>query len=133
MRGDLRYATRTLAKTPGFTAVAILALALGIGASTTIFSAINALLLKPWPYIQDQERILYYSQYFAKHADQDAGVAFPDYLDFKREATSFEGIAAAEDATFILSGKEKPDRYLGSFISADTFSFLGVQPLMGRL
>src|SRR4051795_2067212 len=133
MLRDLRYACRMLVKTPGFTAIAILAVALGIGASTTIFSAINALLLRPMPYIEDQDRLLAVSEFFAKNPDQNAGVAFPDYLDLKRNATTLEGLGAIQEATFIITGGDKPERYLGGEISADTFSFLGVQPILGRL
>ncbi|HMJ62667.1 MAG TPA: ABC transporter permease [Bryobacteraceae bacterium] len=133
MLSQLRFAARMLVKTPAFTIVAVLALALGIGASTTIYSAVNALLVKPLPYMKEQDRILYYSEYFAKNANEDVGISFPDYLEFKHQATTVEGVAAIEEATFILSGSEKPERYLGAFISADAFSFLGVQPLMGRL
>ena len=132
MLRDLRYAARMLIKTPGFTIIAILALALGIGASTTMFSAVNALLLRPMPLIQDQERLVYISEYFSKSPDHDAGVAFPDFLDWKKEVTTLEGLGAITEATFILSGGEKPDRYLGGQISAETFSFLGVQPILGR-
>ena len=133
MLRQLRIAVRALVKTPAFTTIAVLALALGIGGSTTVFSAVNALLVKPWPYIKNQERVLYFSQYFTKHADQDASLSYPDYLDFKQQATSFEGLAASEDVTFILAGSERPERYLGSFISAEAFSFLGVEPFIGRL
>lgn len=133
MWNDIRFGARMLAKTPGFTTVAVLALALGIGASTTMFSVINALLLKPWPYIQDQDRVLYVNEYFQKANNQhDNGVAYPDYLDFKKQATTLEGLGLTSVATMILSGGEKPDRYLGSFISADAFSFLGVTPILGR-
>ena len=129
---DLRYAVRMLIKTPGFTTIAILAVALGIGGSTTMFSAINALLLRPMPLMQDQDRLLYVNQYFTKSADHDVGVAFSDYLEWKKQATTLDGIAAAEEATFIVSGGDKPERYLGARISADAFTFLGVQPIMGR-
>jgi putative ABC transport system permease protein len=121
-----------LVKTPGFTAIAILAVALGIGASTTMFSSINALLLRPMPLIQDQERLISVSQFFTKSPDQNAGVAFPDYLEWKKNATTLDGIAAVTEATFIISGGDKPERYLGGQISADAFSFLGVQPILGR-
>ena len=122
-----------LVKTPAFTTVAVLALALGIGASTTVFSAVNALLMRPWPHLTDEDRILYFSEYFAKHPDEDSAVAYLDYLDFKQQSKTLEGIGVCEDATFILTGREKPERYLGSFISADAFSFLGVKPALGRL
>ena len=129
---DLRFGARMLAKTPGFTAIAVLALALGIGASTTTFTAVNAVLLRPFPLMQDQERIVYISEYFTKLPEQDAGVSFPDYVEWKKQQTTFEGIGACQEATMIVSGGEQPDRYLGANISADTFAFLGVQPILGR-
>src|SRR2546430_11320688 len=133
MWNDLRFGARMLVKTPAFTIIAGLALALGIGASTTPFSVINALLLKPWPYIQDQSRVLYVSEYFPKvSSDHDAGVSYPDYLDFKQQATTLEGFGTTSSATMILSDGEKPDRYLGAFITADAFSFLGIKPVLGR-
>ena len=122
-----------LVKTPGFTAIAVLAVALGIGASTTMFSAINALLLRPMPYIQDQERLVAVSEFFTKEPGHDNGTAFPDYLDWKKNATTLDGIAAVTEATFIITGGDKPERYLGGQISADAFSFMGVQPILGRL
>ena len=122
-----------LVKTPGFTIISVLAVALGIGASTTMFSAINALLLRPMPLMQDQERLVAVSEFFQKKADENAGTAFPDYLDWKRNVTTLEGIAAIQEATFIVSGGDKPERYLGGQISADAFSFMGVQPILGRL
>lgn len=130
---DLRFALRALLKAPGFTFIAVLAIALGIGGSTTMFSAVNAILLKPLPLIQDQERLLYVSQYFPKTDDDGSGTSFPDYLEFKKQATTLDGFGAAQEATFIISGRDKPERYLGANISADTFAFLGVQPILGRL
>src|SRR3984893_17524366 len=132
MLRDLRYACRMLVKTPGFTSIAILAIALGIGASTTMFSSINALLLRPMPLIQEQERLIAVSEFFTKTPDQNAGTSFPDYLEWKKNATTLDGIAAITEATFIISGGDKPERYLGGQISADAFSFLGVQPILGR-
>lgn len=132
MLRDLRYACRMLVKTPGFAIISILAIALGIGASTTMFSAINALLLRPMPLIQDQERLVFVSEYFIKQPDQNAGNSFPDFLEWRKQATTLEGIGAVQEATFIISGGDKPERYLGGEISADTFSFLGVQPILGR-
>jgi len=112
--------------------IAILAVALGIGASTTMFSSINALLLRPMPLMQDQERLVSVSEFFTKAPDQNAGTSFPDYLEWKKNATTLDGIAAITEATFIITGGDKPERYLGGQISADAFSFLGVQPILGR-
>jgi len=132
MLRDLRYACRMLVKAPGFTTVSVLAIALGIGASTTMFSSINALLLRPMPYIQDQERLVAISQYFTKTPDHNAGTSYPDFLEWKKQVTTLEGVAAIQHATFILSGGDKPERYLGGLITAEAFSFLGVQPILGR-
>src|SRR5438045_5906805 len=132
MLRDLRYASRMLVKPPEFTAIAVLAVALGIGASTTMFSAINALLLRPMPYIQDQDRLVAVSEFFTKDPGHDAGTAFPDYLEWKKNTTTLDGIAAITEATFIITGADKPARYLADQISADTFAFLGVQPILGR-
>src|SRR6187401_2144093 len=125
MLRDLRYACRMLVKTPGFTAIAILAIALGIGVSTTSFSAINALLLRPMPYMQDQDQLVAVSEFFSRNPEHDSGVAFPDYREWKKNATAFAGIAGVTVATFIISGGDKPERYLGGLISADVFAFLG--------
>jgi putative ABC transport system permease protein len=134
MWNDIRFGARMLVKTPAFTFIAVLALALGIGASTTTFSVVNAILIKPWPYIEDQDRLLYVSEYFPKISnDRDNGVAYPDYLDLRQQATSLEGLGATTVATMILSDGETPYRYLGSYITADAFSFLGVKPVAGRV
>src|ERR1700704_1344164 len=130
MLRDLRYACRILVKTPGFTIIAVLALALGIGASTTTFSAINALLLRPLPLMNNQDRILYVSESFTK--TQDVGISFPDYLDFKKQVSTLEGIGICDSTTFIMAGADRPERYLGGHISADAFSLLGVMPILGR-
>src|SRR3981189_551207 len=111
MLRDLRYACRMLVKTPGFTAIAVLAIALGIGGSTTMFSSINALLLRPMPLIQDQERLVAVSEFFTKTPDQDAGTSFPDYLEWKKNATTLDGIAAVTEATLIISGGDKQKRH----------------------
>ena len=133
MLSEIKVALRGLAKSPGFTGIAIVTIALAIGASTTTFSAVNALLLKPWPYIKDQGRVLFVSEYLPKVAKGPNGMAYPDYLDFKRDATkTIEGLGISSPATMILSDGEKPDRYLGAFISADAFTILGVQPVLGR-
>jgi putative ABC transport system permease protein len=132
MLGQLRIVARMLAKTPGFTTVAVLALGLGIGASTTTFTAVNGVLLRPFPLMTDQDRIVYLSEWFSKLPDQDAGVAFPDYLDWKKQATTFESIGACQEATMIISGGEKPERYLGAQIAADALASLGVRPILGR-
>src|SRR3712207_6570030 len=133
MMRDLTYAVRMLLKTPAFAIIAILAVALGIGASTTSFSIVNAVLLRPVPMIQNQERLVWLTQYFAKTADQDNGMSLPDFHELRKQATTLEAAGAWQNATFIISNGDKPERFLGANISATTFSFLGVQPMLGRL
>ena len=106
-----------LVKSPGFTIISVLAVALGIGASTTMFSSINALLLRPMPLIQDQDRLIAVSEFFQKKGEENAGTAFPDYLEWKKNVTTLEGIAAIQEATSIISGGDKPERYLGGHSS----------------
>ena len=130
---DFTYAFRMLVKTPAFSIIAILAVALGIGASTTSFSIVNAVLLRPVPLMQNQERLVFLTQYFEKTADQDNGMSLPDFGELKKEARTLEAVGAWQDATFIINNGEKPERLLGAHISASTFSFLGVQPILGRL
>jgi len=132
MTRDFTYAVRMLVKTPAFAIIAILAIALGIGASTTSFSIVNAVLLRPFPLIQNQERLVFLTQFFTKTAENDNGMSFPDYLEIKKQATTLEGFGAWQNATFIITNGEKPERFLGANLSAETFSFLRVQPILGR-
>src|SRR5437763_14820993 len=93
MWNDIRFGARMLVKTPAFTIITGLALALGIGASTTTFSVVNALLLKPWPYMQDQDRILYVSEYFPKLSTiPDNAVVYRNYRDFKKRRRTLEAL-----------------------------------------
>src|SRR2546423_9360486 len=112
MLRDLRYAVRMLVKTPGFTAIAILAIALGIGVSTTNFSAINALLLRPMPYMQDQDRLLAVSEFCTRNPEHKDGMAFPDYLEWKKNIAMMKRIGSVHIATFIIAGVHNPARYL---------------------
>ncbi len=127
---DAKFAVRTLVKTPAFSIIAILAIALGIGISTTMFSSVNALLVRPMPFIKHQDRLVYVSHFFTKQPEHD-GMAFPDYLEY-RKAKTFDGLGAYQELTVIVSDGEKPVRYFGAQISADAFSSLGVQPILGR-
>lgn len=130
---DLRYAVRTLLKAPAFAATAILTLALGIGVATTIFSAVNALLIKPLPLMAEQGSIVSLEHHLRNVGeDHDLGFDYPSLVDARKELTTIEGIGAFEDTTMIISGTEKPDRYLGAAIQADMFDMLGVKPILGR-
>jgi len=129
LAADFSYSLRSLARRPGFTAIAVATLALGIGANTAIFSAVNAYLLQPQPFPQPEELV----SINETMREQDFPVAIPNYLDVKREARSFQGLAANRWASFNLAGGiERPERIGANQASADVFEVLGVEMLMGR-
>jgi hypothetical protein len=128
---DLRFAVRMLAKDPGFTAVAVLCIALGIGANTTAFSVIQAVLLRPFPYA-DPERIVAVHQINLRKEVDEGGFSYPDFLDLRTQSSSFSQMAAHGGRTLVISGKEEPERVLGAAISASLFPLLGEQPALGR-
>ena len=126
---DLRYGFRTLRHNPGFTAVALFALALGIGANTAIFSVIHGVLLRPLGY-PDANRLV---MIFETNADfNQASVAYPNYLDWRRESRSFTDIGAIRRDDFNLTGSGEPEFLSGEYVSASLFPVLGVTPLLGR-
>ena len=127
---DLRYALRTLRQSPGFTLVAILTLALGIGANTTIFSVINAVLLRPLPYSHPDRLVL-----LAEHwpAFPILSVSYENYKDFRDQSTSYETVAAVQPLSYTLTGSGDPERVTGMPITASLLPMLGIQPVAGRL
>lgn len=134
---DVQYGVRMLLKTPGFTAVAILALALGIGANTAIFSVVNAVLLRPLDF-KDPERIMVVGEVNRNQKgaeDQTTGIAPANYLDYRADNKSFESIGAFSMTArtgFNLGGVGEPERVTGANVTADLFPTLGVSPLHGR-
>ena len=126
---DLKQATRMLRKKPGFTLVAVVTLALGIGATTAIFSVFNAVLLRPLPY-PNPERLVALSENSLKAAD--ISVAYPDYLDWRAQNTVFEDMSARMPTGGVITGAGEPERVLGRHVTASFFSTLGVQPMLGR-
>ena len=132
MMNDLRYAFRQLRKSPGFTIVAVLTLALCIGANSAIFSVINAVLLRPLPY-PDPDRLMIVTE---SDADQPAiSVSLPDYLDWKKQNTVFEEIAVARRETFNLSGLKgrPPEQIPTGIVTANFFKVIGLKPQLGRV
>ena len=128
---DLRYGVRMLMKRPGFTAVAIIALALGIGANTAIFSVVNAVLLKPLPFSDPDRLIRIYET--DKHRGLTQGSAsYPDFADWRDQNHVFERIAAFHDGSHILTGGDDAVRLQGAVVSADMFALLGATPILGR-
>lgn len=128
---DIRYGLRTMRKSPGFTAVAVIALALGIGANTAIFSVVNALLLKPLPYKDAERLVLIWHTYPKLNLDQ-ASVSAPSYIEYRDMTNSFEEVATATEWKVNLTGIGEPERLQGARVSYNLFTTLGVQPIAGR-
>ena len=128
---DLRHALRLLAKNPLFTLVGILTLGLGIGATSAVFTLVNALLIKPLPYEDPAHLVLLFEHFKDQHLDT-IPVSPPEFLEYKAQLKSFNKLAAFDTATFNLSEGELPERVFGAKVSADLFPLLGVQPIRGR-
>jgi len=128
---DLRYGLRMLVKNPGFTIVAVLALALGIGANSAIFSVVNTVLLRPLPY-QDPERLVMVWEANAKAGFPKDTPAAANYVDWRDQNQVFEGMAAIANQNFNLTGTGEPERIEGRLVSANLFGLLGVEPHLGR-
>jgi putative ABC transport system permease protein len=128
---DLRYGARILMKHPGFTAVAMITLALGIGANTAIFSVVNSALLRPLPY-KDSDRLFIVWER-PKGTPQGRNSPSPaNFIDWRDQSQVFEGMAAMINQVFNLTGAGEPERLTGQRVSANLFQLLGVQPEMGR-
>src|SRR5437773_5676074 len=125
---DMRYSVRSLRKRLGFSSIVILTLAIGICANTTIFSVVNAVLLRALPY-PHPERLLVLSQ---QSMEGEMAVSFPDYLDWRAQQSSYEDLAARLPAGGVITGPGEPERVIGRFVTASFFSTLGVQPAQGR-
>ena len=124
---NIRYALRMLAKSPGFTAIAILTLALGIGANTAIFTVANALLLRPLPY-EDPDQLVR----IASERDHASYLSLPYFTALGEHNRSFSGIAAYQGESFNLSGRGEPDQITAERVTWNFFDVLGVRPLAGR-
>src|SRR5262245_49165161 len=127
---DLRYGARMLLKQPGFTLIAALTLALGIGANTAIFSVVEALLLRPLPY-SEPERLMMLSEKSREGARLTA--AYPNFADWRARAQSFEGMASTRNQAMNLTAVERPMRLRGRTVNWNFFQLLGVGPQLGRL
>ncbi len=130
---DIRFAFRMLAKTPGFTIVAVFTLALGIGANTAIFSVVNALLLKPLPFPAPRQLVaLGMTDTRQKTQTMLGSLSYPDFFDFREQNHTLESVAAFRDREFGLTSEEGAVSVRGLKISADFFDVLGVKPVLGR-
>jgi putative ABC transport system permease protein len=125
---DLRYAVRALKRAPGFAAVSIITLALGIAATTIVYSIVDGILLRPLP-IRDADRVMVARE---TANGQDMSVAWPNFLDWQKRQTSFESLAAWRGLTANLTGIEQPRRLNVRHVTWELFSIFGVRPIMGR-
>src|SRR6266404_4600679 len=129
---DLRFALRQLRKSPGFTLIAVLTLALGIGANTAIFSVIYAVLLQPLPY-SEGDRIVILTE--TDQNQPQISVAYPDYVDWRRDNTVFDSLAVSRRESFNMSGLQgrAPEQISGGLVTASFFKVIGVNPQLGRV
>ena len=129
---DLRYAARTLTKQRGFTAIAIVCLALGIGVNTVIFSCLNAILLRPFPYAEPNALVVVTEGLLRQGQTGGTALSYPDFVDYAAATKSFVSMGAYASRTFTLTGMVEPERVEGARVSASMFPTLGIAPARGR-
>src|SRR4051812_35359826 len=134
MLTDIRYGLRQLIKHPGFTAIAILTLALGIGANTAIFSVVNAVLLKPLPFPAPEELVAIGGVDLSETVSPPRlySLSFPDFADFREQNHSFSSMAVYRDRTVALVDEQGAQSVRGEKVSGEFFDVLGIKPLLGR-
>jgi putative ABC transport system permease protein len=126
---DIRYGMRLLARNPGFTIVAVLTLALGIGANTALFSVVNGVLLNPLPFPKPDQLVTLHEK---KPNFETGAIPYLNFVDWQNQNHTFSSIAISRTAIFILTGLGESERLQGDFVSADFFQTLGVKPIAGR-
>ena len=127
LRRDLQYAVRILSRSPGFTAAAVVMLALGIGANAAVFTVTNAVLFKGFPLVERNDRILYIA------GRSSCCVSYPDFEDWQAQTKSFEGMGVVHGVGIVLSDQHGfPERYDATEVSAETFTLVGQRPIIGR-
>ena len=127
---DFRYALRQLRKNPGFTAVAVITLALGIGANTAVFSVVDAVMLRPLPY--DHPQRLIEAQSISTRDPEPQSISYPDFFDWRSQNRTLEHLVCYYDHDFTLTGLERPVQVDGEVVSWDLLPALGVRPELGR-
>ncbi|HEV8042847.1 MAG TPA: ABC transporter permease [Bryobacteraceae bacterium] len=130
---DLGYAVRMLLKKPGFTSIAVLALALGIGANTAIFSVVNAVLLRPLPYQQSDRLVMVWQRLTGATSYPQLPCSAPDYIDYRDQTQTLENTAAFYNENFLLTTRTGSERVSGAAVSANLFPLLGISSLRGRV
>src|SRR5438094_9905207 len=131
MLKDIRFALRQLLKQPAFTAIAVITVALAIGATTAVLSLVNGLLVRPLPYREPQQLILLL-QHFKSHNLERIAVSPPELLDYETRARSFEKLGAFGYTNFNLAGEDKPERIPVATVTAGVLPLLGVSSIKGR-
>src|SRR5688500_13002716 len=131
VRQDLRYAFRTLRRSPAFAGVAIVVLALGIAGNTAMFSLVDAVRLRAVPYAEP-ERLMILSGNVMRTTLERRGASYPDFVDWRSQATTFEGLAAGDETRMTLSGAGEATRILVEMVSASYFPLLRVDAAIGR-
>ena len=131
IRQDLKYAARTFTRSPGFFAVAIATIGIGVGANAAIFSIVDAVLLRPLPYPRARELVLV--SHVNRQTKQSLGDATPaNFLDWRARNSVFTGMAAFESASLVLTGSDRPERLDGAMVNTNFFDALEVKPAIGR-
>src|SRR5438045_3309144 len=132
---NIRYGLRMLARNPGFTAAAVLCLGLGIGATTAIFSVVNAVLLRQLPYAHADRLVRVFTEFpnFPNGGLRHFWVSPPEYLDLKRDATGFQAVEGWANFGVNLAGASEPVRSTAGFVTGGLLPMLGVTPIQGRV
>ncbi len=131
LRQDFGYGVRGLVRKPGFTAVVVLTLALGIGANTAIFSVVHDVLMRTLPY-RAPDRLVILHQAAPRIGEDSFGFSVPDFTDFRERARTFSALSEYHSMWFILLGRPEPERVQTAVVSDNFFDLLGVKPLLGR-
>src|SRR5580704_5098889 len=129
---NLQYGTRVLARSPGFTAIAMGTIALAIGANTAIFGLVNALMLKPLPYHEAARIVVPATVFDRLHTDRGS-ISYPDILDWKAQTDLFEAVGAYNGSSWDVTGTEEPERLKGLVVGDGYFQAMGATALIGRL
>ena len=128
---DIKFGLRMLLKSPSMSIVATIALALGIGAKTAIFSVVNAVLLRPLPYPNPDSLVELYETNLQRGTIRGSH-SYPNFFDIRSQNTVFERVSTYRSADFIMTGRGEPVRLQGAVVTADLFPLLGVAPSLGR-
>src|SRR6185503_3818111 len=129
---NLVYSARMLLKKPSLTAVAVIAIGLGIGANTAIFSVVNTVLLQPLPYPQPQQLVNIATEQRNQALDGRGSFSVPDFYDVQKSATTIEYVATFQRSGTMTTDGNEPERLIGAAVNADYFNVLGVKPELGR-